>query len=175
MTGPITQWHICNWCPAIWTQKMVILKEIFGAVIWIVFNESWHSVACCQTWPMGKSLLVHFLSNWKWQDMLKAFFFLVCYKWKFQCKILMPRSIDLCAPRATGIAEWVGEQNLPCRNFTFASRRFWVMITSAACASRSLLTKNLLHIRDEEEMCFAQWRYAFREWCLDKVFRSGVC
>lgn len=154
MTSHISQWHIWNWCPAVWTQKMVILKEIFGAVIWIVFNESWHSVACCQTWPMAKSLLVHFLLNWKWQSMLKAFSPLACYKWKLYCKILMPRNIDLCVPIATGIAEWNGEQNLLCHNSSLASRPSWVMITSAACRSRSLLTKKLLHIWDPEETFF---------------------
>lgn len=87
----------------------------------------------------------------------------------------MLRNIDLCAPGAMGIAEWAGEQNVLCHNSTFASKWFWVMITSAACASRSLLIKKLLHTRDQEELFFSQWCYKFRECCLDRVCRSDVC
>lgn len=39
-----------------------------------------------------------------------TFFFLVCPEWKFYCKILTRRSIDLCVPRAMGMAELSGKR-----------------------------------------------------------------
>lgn len=133
---------------------MVILKEIFGAVIWIVFNKSWHSIACCQKWPKGKSLLVHFLLNWKWQGMLKALLLLFVTNENFTAKFSCWRVLISLFPQPEEEEKnSMLKQNLLCHDFSIASRSFWVMIMSSACGSQSLLTKSFY--RDEmKSRCF---------------------
>lgn len=101
VTDPVSHWHFQSWHHVTWIQKMVILREILGAVIWIVFNKSWHSIACCQRWPKGKSLLVHFLLNWKWHGMLKAFLLLFVTNKNFTAKFSCWRVL-ICVPTARG-------------------------------------------------------------------------
>lgn len=84
---------------------MVILKEKFGPLLWIAFNKSWHNIAHCQRWPKGKSLLVHFLLNWKRQGTQhKVFLLLFGTNENFIVEFLMLKTIiDRCILTATGI------------------------------------------------------------------------
>lgn len=148
MTGPVSHLHFQNWHPVTWIKKTVILREILGAVIWIVFNKSWHSIACCQRWPKGKSLLVHFLLNWKWQGMLKAFLLLFVTNENFTAKFLRWRAL-ICVPITE---KKCTEIEFTLYDFSITSRSFWVMITSSAGGSQSLLTKKFLQRWDEEQM-----------------------
>lgn len=134
---------------------MVILKEILGAVIWIVFNKTWHSIACCQKWPKGKSLLVHFLLNWKWQGMLKALllgtnenFTAKFWHWRVLISVFPQPEEERKEKKKSML-----EQNLLCHDFSIASRSFWVMIMSLACGSRSLLTKSFYR-NEIKSRCF---------------------
>ena len=149
VTSLVSHWHFQSWHPVTWIQKMVILKEILGAVIRIVFNKIWHNIACCQRWPKGKSLLVCFLLNWKWQGMLKAFWLLFVTNENFTAEFSCWRVLISVFPQP--------EEEKKCWNrlyhdFSFASRSFWVMITFLVCGSQSLLTKKFLQRWNEEQM-----------------------
>lgn len=150
VTGLVSHWHFQSWHPVTWIQKMVILKEIFGAVIWIVFNKICHNIACCQRWPKGKSLLVHFLLNWKWQGMLKALWLLFVTNENFTAKFSCWRVLISVFPQPKEEKKKrILKQNLLYHDFSFASRSFWVMIMS--CLWKPIFT-------DKEVFTQMRWR-----------------
>lgn len=125
---------------------MIILKEIFGPLIWIAFNKSWHSIAHCQRWPRGKSLLVHFLLNWKWQGMLGALLLLFVTNENFAAEFSCRRVLICVFSQPEEEGGETMKHDLLCHGFSIASRSFWVMIRSSVCRSQTLLT--ILVIRE---------------------------
>lgn len=114
---------------------MIILKEIFGPLIRIAFNKSWHSIAHCQRWPRGKSLLVRFLLNWKWQGMLGAFLLLFVTNENFAAEFSCWRVL-ICVFSQPEEGKKTMKHNLLCHGFSIASRSFWVTIRSSVCKAK---------------------------------------
>lgn len=119
---------------------MIILKEIFGPLIWIAFNKSWHSIAHCQRWPGGKSLLVRFLLNWEWQGMLGALLLLFVTNENFSAEFSCWRLLICVFSQPEEGEKNPMKHNLLCHDFSIASRWFWVTIGSLVCRSQTLLT-----------------------------------
>lgn len=101
----------------------------------------------------GQEFISAFSPKLKWQGLLKAFLLLFVTNENFTAKFSCWRVL-ICVPTTRGgekesILKW----NVPCPNFSIAAfRSLWVMITSSACGSRSLLTKKFLQRWDEEQM-----------------------
>lgn len=125
---------------------MIILKEIFGPLIRIAFNKSWHSIAHCQRWPRGKSLLVRFLLNWKWQGMLGAFLLLFVTNENFAAEFSCWRVLIYVFSQPEKGKKKM-KHNLLCHDFCIASRSFWVMIRCLVCRSQTLLTAFVIRER----------------------------
>lgn len=115
---------------------MIILKEIFGPLIRIAFNKSWHSIAHCQRWPRGKSLLVRFLLNWKWQGTLGALLLLFVTNENFAAEFSCWRvSICVFSQPEEGEENPLKHNSL-CHGFSIVSRSFWVMRRSSVVEAR---------------------------------------